>query len=93
MPWTLPDSADSYLELLRAIDRPRVRASTSTPSTSINSPAKFYDNAGLLRECFAKLGPHIRSVHAKDIVLEPRADGAAAPRCGPGWARSTTACC
>ena len=68
MPWSLPDSADSYLELMAAIDRPRF-AVHFDPTNLINSPAKFYDNAGLLRECFAKLGPHIRCCHAKDITL------------------------
>ena len=29
------------------------------PINMINTPAKFYDNAGFLRECFAKLGPHV----------------------------------
>lgn len=71
MPWTLPDSPDSYLALLRAIDRPRFAVHLD-PVNFVNTPAKLYDNAALLRECFAKLGPHIRSVHAKDIVLEPR---------------------
>jgi sugar phosphate isomerase/epimerase len=71
MPWTLPDSPDSYLALLRAIDRPRFAVHLD-PVNFINTPAKLYDNGALLRECFAKLGPHIRSVHAKDIVLEPR---------------------
>jgi sugar phosphate isomerase/epimerase len=70
MPWTLPDSPDSYLELLRAIDRPRFAVHLD-PVNLINSPARYYDNAGLVRECFAKLGQHIRSVHAKDVVLEP----------------------
>jgi sugar phosphate isomerase/epimerase len=68
MPWSLPDSPDSYLELLAAIDR-RQFAVHLDPTNLINSPAKFYDNAGLLRECFAKLGPHIRCCHAKDITL------------------------
>ena len=68
MPWTLPDSVDSYLELMGAIDR-RQFAVHLDPTNLINSPAKFYDNAGLLRECFAKLGPHIRCCHAKDITL------------------------
>jgi sugar phosphate isomerase/epimerase len=70
MPWTLPDSPDGYVELLRAIDRPRFAVHLD-PVNLVNSPAKFYDNAGLVRECFAKLGPYIRSVHAKDIALEP----------------------
>ena len=68
MPWSLPDSADSYLELIGAIDRPQFAVHLD-PTNLINSPAKFYDNAGLLRECFAKLGPHIRCCHAKDITL------------------------
>jgi sugar phosphate isomerase/epimerase len=68
MPWALPDSADSYLELIRAIARPRFAVHLD-PVNLINSPAKYYDNAGLLRECFAKLGPHIKAVHAKDLTL------------------------
>jgi sugar phosphate isomerase/epimerase len=68
MPWTLPDSADSYLELMAAIDRPRFAVHFDSTNL-INSPAKLYDNAGLLRECFAKLGPYIKSCHAKDIAL------------------------
>jgi sugar phosphate isomerase/epimerase len=68
MPWSLPDSPDSYLELLGAIDR-RQFAVHLDPVNLVNSPAKFYDNAGLLRECFAKLGPHIKCCHAKDVTL------------------------
>ena len=68
MPWCLPDSPVSYLELLGAIDRPRFAVHLD-PVNLVNSPAKYYDNAGLLRECFAKLGPHIRSCHAKDVTL------------------------
>jgi len=68
MPWSLPDSPDIYLELIGAIDRPRFAVHLD-PTNLINSPAKFYDNAGLLRECFAKLGPHIKCCHAKDITL------------------------
>jgi sugar phosphate isomerase/epimerase len=68
MPWSPPDSPDSYLELLRAVDRPRLAVHLD-PVNMINTPAKFYDNAGFLRECFAKLGPYVRSCHAKDITL------------------------
>ena len=91
MPFTLPDSPDSYLELMRAIDRPRFAVHLD-PVNMINSPAKFYDNAGFLRECFDKLGPHIRVVHAKDITLDPRAHRCTCPRCGRASAASTTAC-
>jgi sugar phosphate isomerase/epimerase len=71
LPYTLPDSPDSYLELLRAIDRERFAVHLD-PVNFINTPAKYYAGSALLRECFAKLGPHIKSVHAKDIALEPR---------------------
>lgn len=68
MPWTLPDSPDSYLELIDAIGRRRFAVHFDSTNL-INSPAKFYDNAGFLRECFAKLGPYIKCCHAKDITL------------------------
>jgi len=55
MPWTWPDSPDSYLELLEAVDRPGFAVHLD-PVNMINTPAKYYDNAGFLRECFAKLG-------------------------------------
>jgi len=29
-------------------------------------------NGKLIRECFAKLGPHIKSCHAKDIFLDAK---------------------
>lgn len=71
MPWMYPDGPDSYLELIRAIDRPRFAVHLD-PANLVCSPQRYYGNAALLRECFAKLGPHIRSCHAKDIVLLPR---------------------
>jgi sugar phosphate isomerase/epimerase len=71
MPWAFPDSAESYLALLRAIDRPRVAVHLD-PVNLVNSPQRCYENALLIRECFAKLGPFIKSCHAKDIVLHDR---------------------
>lgn len=68
MPWIFPSSPDEYLELLRAIDRPGVAVHLD-PVNMINSPARCYRNGAFIRECFEKLGPLIRSCHAKDIVL------------------------
>ena len=68
MPWVIPDSIDSYLRLLEAVDRPRFAVHLD-PVNMINCPAHFYDNAGFLRECFKKLGPWIVSCHAKDIKM------------------------
>mgnify|MGYP000881659361 FL=1 len=71
MPWAVPDSADSYLALIEAIDRPMFAVHLD-PVNLINSPARYYRNADLLRECFGKLGQWIVSCHAKDIVLRDR---------------------
>ncbi len=71
MPWCPPDSPDSDLELMHAIDRPRFAAHLD-PVNMITTPRRFYGNAAFLRECFAKLGPHIKSCHAKDITLQSK---------------------
>jgi len=68
MPWTYPDSAESYLRLIQAIDRERFAAHLD-PVNLVCSPQRYYSNAALIRECFAKLGPYIKSCHAKDIIL------------------------
>ncbi len=68
MPWMYPDSADAYLRLIRAIDRPRF-AVHFDPVNLVCSPQRYFDTAALLRDAFAKLGPQIRSCHAKDILL------------------------
>jgi sugar phosphate isomerase/epimerase len=71
MPWMYPDSADSYLRLLKAIDRPHCAAHLD-PVNLVNCPQRYFENAALLRECFAKLGPYIKSCHAKDILLHDK---------------------
>lgn len=71
MPWVFPDSADSYLALIRAIDRPSVAVHLD-PVNLVCSPQRYYRNGELIRDCFAKLGPWIRSCHAKDILLADR---------------------
>lgn len=71
MPWMYPDSPDCYLRLLEAIDRVQVAVHLD-PVNMVNSPERFFRNADFLRECFAVLGPHIVSCHAKDISLEDR---------------------
>jgi sugar phosphate isomerase/epimerase len=68
MPWAIPDSAEAYLRLIHAVDRPMFAVHLD-PVNMVNCPARAYDTAALLRECFAKLGPWIVSCHAKDIVL------------------------
>lgn len=71
MPWMYPDSADSYLRLLAAIDRPHFGVHVDMVNV-INSPQCYFENAALIREWFTKLGPHIKSCHAKDTLLATR---------------------
>jgi sugar phosphate isomerase/epimerase len=68
MPWMYPDSAQSYLDLLEAIDRPQCAVHLD-PVNLVCSPQRYFANGALLRECFRLLGPQIVSCHAKDIVL------------------------
>ena len=71
MPWAYPDSPDSYLRLLKAIDRERFAVHLD-PVNLVCSPQRYYGSGRLIRECFAKLGPHIKSCHAKDILLQTK---------------------
>jgi len=68
MPWAYPDSADSYLRLIKAIDRKQFGVHLD-PVNLITSPQIYYRNGEMIRDCFRKLGSHIRSCHAKDITL------------------------
>ena len=68
MPWAFPDSTETYLKLLKAIDRKHFGVHLD-PVNMITSPRDYYNNGSLIKEMFAKLGPHIRSCHAKDITL------------------------
>lgn len=68
MPWMYPDSPDSYLELIKKVERDAFGVHLD-PVNIVNSPARYFNNKALLEECFAKLGPHIKSCHAKDIIL------------------------
>lgn len=69
MGWTMPESADRYVEMIKAVDRPAFAVHLD-PCNLINSPEKFYRNTDLLNECFDKLAPWIVSCHAKDLAWE-----------------------
>ena len=38
---------------------------------TMNSPVRLYNNSEGIRECFRKLGPWIKSCHAKDLKWGP----------------------
>ena len=64
----LPDSADVYLEILEAVDRPAFAAHLD-PVNITSSPRRFYRSGDFIRDCFAKLGPYLVSCHAKDTQM------------------------
>lgn len=70
MPWSLPDGPDSYLELIKAVDRRPFGVHLDVCNV-INSPTRFYNNKAVIEECFRKLGPWVISCHAKDLAWVP----------------------
>lgn len=70
MPWAYPDSPDSYVKLLKAIERKQFAVHLD-PVNLVCSPQRYFSTGELIRECFTKLGPYIKSCHAKDILLHP----------------------
>ena len=72
MQYSLPDSVDNYVDLIRAVDRPAFAAHLD-PVNLIVTPRQYWGNGALIRECFEKLGRRIVSCHAKDIVLHHQA--------------------
>lgn len=82
MPWVPPHSPRSYLDLIEAVDRERFGVHLD-PVNLVNCPERYFDTAGLLRECFELLGPYIRSCHAKDTLLAETLT-VHLSECGPG---------
>lgn len=68
MPWMYPDTPESYLALIKAIDRKAFAAHLDIVNV-INSPGLYYNTTQVINDWFDKLGSQIRSVHAKDIIL------------------------
>jgi sugar phosphate isomerase/epimerase len=66
MGWSLPDGPDAYIKLIHAIDRKAFGVHMDVCNV-INSPARFYQNGEVIKDCFSKLGRWIISCHAKDL--------------------------
>jgi sugar phosphate isomerase/epimerase len=70
MGWTLPDGPDTYLKLIKAVDRSAFAVHMDV-CNGINSPARLYGNAEFIQECFTRLGRWVVSCHAKDLQWIP----------------------
>jgi sugar phosphate isomerase/epimerase len=69
MPWMYPDSVDSYVALIAAIDRPQFAVHLDVANL-VNCPERFFHSGALMRDCIRRLGPYVRSCHAKDITMD-----------------------
>jgi len=69
MPHMIPDSPESYLQLMRDIDRSGFGVHLDVVNM-ITSPRVYFENRDLTDRCFALLGPAIRSCHVKDAILD-----------------------
>lgn len=68
MPWMLPDSPESYLQLIQDIDRPGFGVHMDY-TNMINSLDRYHNADVFISDCFRKLGDRICSVHAKDVQI------------------------
>ena len=69
VPWLVTDTAENYLKLLKAIDRPEFGAHIDAANMVI-SPRLYFNTGRMIREAFELLGPWVVSCHAKDIVMK-----------------------
>jgi sugar phosphate isomerase/epimerase len=70
MATVFPNSSDSYVALIEAVDRPGLAVHLD-PVNLITSPQQYWNSGTLIDECFDKLGQWIASAHAKDIIWRP----------------------
>lgn len=68
VPDIFPYSIDSYVDLIKAVDRKGFCVHFDLTNICV-TPYLCYHSAELIHECAEKLGPFIRSCHAKDVVV------------------------
>lgn len=68
-PIIFPDSAETYLDLIKAVDR-KAFAAHLDPINMVSSARRYYFFADFIAETVAKLGPYIKSCHVKDLTLK-----------------------
>ena len=83
MPFIHPSDPDSYVALLKAVDRESFGVHLD-PVNILNSPDRCFNNGKLIKECFDKLGGDILSCHVKDVTLLPSAFPLGIEQCRAG---------
>ena len=83
MPWMVPDSPESYLQLIRDVDRPQFGAHMDFVNM-INCPRRYLGAEDFIDECFRTLAPYIKSTHLKDTRMHPTRLTTVLEECSPG---------
>lgn len=83
MPWMIPDSPESCLQLIRDVDRPRCAVHMDFVNM-INCPRRYLAAEEFIEDCFAQLGPLTKSTHIKDSRMDPMALTTMLTECSPG---------
>ncbi len=68
MPFMRPWSPEDYAALLKDVNHPRFAVHMDAINM-VSTPEIYFDTEGLIKRCFALLGPHIRSCHLKDVTI------------------------
>ena len=83
MPWMVPDSPESYLQLIRDVDRPQFAVHMDFVNM-INCPRRYLAPEQFIEKCFSMLGPMIKSTHIKDTRMHPMNLTTILEECSPG---------
>ena len=83
MPWMIPDSPESYLQLVRDVDRPQFAVHMDFVNM-INCPRRYLAPETFIEKCFSLLGPIIKSTHIKDTRMHPTNLTTILEECSPG---------
>lgn len=70
MPWMIPDSPEQYKKLVKDVNHPRFGVHLDICNW-INQPYWYVHNRELIKKSFELLAPYTKSIHLKDIMLEP----------------------
>jgi len=71
MPWMFPTTAEENLALIDAVGKPQFCSHIDLVNITC-SPRLYFESGKMIRESFKVLGKHIKSVHAKDIILHEK---------------------
>lgn len=69
MPWLVPDSPEQYLKLIKDVDRKEFAVHLDFVNM-INCPERYCKSTEFIQHCFDLLGPYIKSIHGKDVLME-----------------------